>query len=78
MHTRRLIDVQQRLLLLMVVGALAAVTGCHSAPKLPDKNSKAYADVVSAFYTGLAQILNEMYGKTVLPLGAGRAVQIVA
>jgi hypothetical protein len=56
MHTRRLIDVQQRLLLLMVVGALVAVTGCHSAPKLPGKNSKAYADVVSAFYTGLAAL----------------------
>ena len=56
MHTRRLIDVQQRLLLLMGVGALAAVTGCHSAPKLPNKNSKAYADVVSAFYTGLAAL----------------------
>jgi succinate-acetate transporter protein len=24
----------------------------------------------SAMYTGLAQILNELYGKTVLPLGA--------
>jgi tetratricopeptide (TPR) repeat protein len=56
MHTRPLIAVQQRLLLLMVVGALVAVSGCHSAPKLPDKNSKAYADVVSAFYTGLAAL----------------------
>lgn len=26
----------------------------------------------SAFYTGLAQVLNEMYGRTVLPLGAPR------
>ncbi len=26
--------------------------GCHSAPKFPDKNSKAYTDVVSAFYVG--------------------------
>ena len=40
----------------MVVGTLAAITGCHSAPKLPDKNSKEYAEVVSAFYTGLAAL----------------------
>jgi succinate-acetate transporter protein len=25
---------------------------------------------LAAFYTGLAQVLNEMYGKTILPLGA--------
>jgi uncharacterized protein len=31
-----------------------------------------------AFYTGLAQILNEMYGRTVLPLGSRRAALAVA
>ena len=30
--------------------------GCHSAPKLPDKSSKEYGDVVSAFYVGLAAL----------------------
>src|SRR5579862_4118048 len=30
--------------------------GCHSAAKLPEKGSKAYADVVSAFYVGLAAL----------------------
>ncbi len=52
---RPFIGIQQGLLLL-VLGALAAVTGCHSAPRLPDKNSRAYADVVSAFYVGLAAL----------------------
>jgi len=30
--------------------------GCHSAPKFPERNSKAYADVVSAFYVGLSAL----------------------
>ena len=46
----------QRSLLLIVLGALITATGCHSAPKLPDKNSKVYADMVSAFYVGLAAL----------------------
>ncbi len=33
-----------------------AAQGCHSAPKFPEKNSKAYADVVSAFYVGLSAL----------------------
>src|ERR1700688_2684382 len=49
------IDVQ-RSLLLIALGALITAAGCHSAPKLPDKNSKAYADTVSAFYIGLAAL----------------------
>ena len=31
-------------------------TSCHSTPRFPDKNSKAYAEVVSAFYIGLAAL----------------------
>jgi Tfp pilus assembly protein PilF len=46
----------QRTLLLLILSALAATSSCHSAPKLPDKNSKAYAGVVSAFYVGLAAL----------------------
>jgi len=41
----------------LLLGAIAALfSGCHSAPKLPEKGSKAYADVVSAFYIGLAAL----------------------
>ncbi len=54
-HTRRSIGLQ-RSLVPFILGALVAVSGCHSAPKLPDKNSKVYADVVSAFYVGLAAL----------------------
>jgi tetratricopeptide (TPR) repeat protein len=41
----------------LLVGYLAAAfSGCHFSPKLPEKGSKAYADVVSAFYVGLAAL----------------------
>ena len=46
----------QRASALLVAAALAAFSGCHSAPKMPAKDSKAYADVVSAFYIGLAAL----------------------
>ncbi len=41
---------------LLFAGLTAFLSGCHSAPKLPEKGSKAYADVVSAFYVGLAAL----------------------
>jgi Flp pilus assembly protein TadD len=41
----------------LLTGALIVLSpGCHSAPKFPEKNSKAYADVVSAFYVGLSAL----------------------
>jgi tetratricopeptide (TPR) repeat protein len=44
-------------ILFLLAGALIALApGCHSAPKFPEKNSKAYADVVSAFYVGLSAL----------------------
>ncbi len=47
----------QRVVALLLLGSLvAALAGCHSSPKLPEKGSKAYADVVSAFYVGLAAL----------------------
>src|SRR5208282_1290304 len=47
----------QRLVSLLLLASFAAVlSGCHSGPKLPEKGSKAYADVVSAFYIGLAAL----------------------
>ena len=42
---------------LLFCGVLALVlAGCRSSSKLPEKGSKAYADVVSVFYVGLAAL----------------------
>src|SRR5271154_1394733 len=41
-----------RAVLLSVI-VLVACAGCHPNGNLPDKSSKIYADVVSAFYIGL-------------------------
>ncbi len=47
----------QRVMSSLLLGSLVAVlSGCHSSPKLPEKGSRAYADVVSAFYIGLAAL----------------------
>jgi tetratricopeptide (TPR) repeat protein len=47
----------QRVAVSLLLGSLTAMlSACHSAPKLPEKGSKAYADVVSAFYVGLAAL----------------------
>jgi tetratricopeptide (TPR) repeat protein len=43
-------------LLSLLVAGIATSSGCHSAGKLPDKSSKEYGDVVSAFYVGLAAL----------------------
>ena len=43
-------------LLVLLATMLATLPGCHSAPKLPDKSSREYGDVVSAFYVGLAAL----------------------
>jgi tetratricopeptide (TPR) repeat protein len=46
-----------RRFLLSILGSLITLApGCHSSPKFPAKDSKAYADVVSAFYAGLAAL----------------------
>ncbi|HEY4904997.1 MAG TPA: FG-GAP-like repeat-containing protein [Candidatus Sulfotelmatobacter sp.] len=37
-------------------GLALVLSACHSTPKLPEKSSKAYAEVVSAFYIGLAAL----------------------
>ncbi len=47
----------QRALSFVLIGLLAAVfAGCHTRAKLPERGSKAYDDVVSAFYVGLAAL----------------------
>ncbi len=47
----------QTAILFSLAGALTVLfVGCHSAPKFPAKNSKAYASVVSAFYVGLSAL----------------------
>jgi Flp pilus assembly protein TadD len=42
--------------LLLLASLAAGLSGCHSGGKLPERGSKAYADVVSAFYIGLAAL----------------------
>jgi tetratricopeptide (TPR) repeat protein len=47
----------QNAILSLLAGALIVLApGCHSAPKFPETSSKAYADVVSAFYVGLSAL----------------------
>ncbi|HEX3351838.1 MAG TPA: FG-GAP-like repeat-containing protein [Terriglobales bacterium] len=43
-------------LLSFVAGLVAFSPACKSGPKFPDKSSKEYGDVVSAFYVGLAAL----------------------
>jgi Tfp pilus assembly protein PilF len=40
----------------IVFPLMVVSVGCQSAPKFPEKNSKAYARVVSAFYVGLSAL----------------------
>jgi Tfp pilus assembly protein PilF len=42
--------------MLLLAGVAAMFSACHSSPNLPEKGSKAYSDVVSAFYIGLAAL----------------------
>ncbi|MFZ0955949.1 MAG: FG-GAP-like repeat-containing protein [Candidatus Sulfotelmatobacter sp.] len=42
--------------LLLLASIAIVLSGCHSGPRLPEKGSKAYANVVSAFYVGLAAL----------------------
>jgi tetratricopeptide (TPR) repeat protein len=53
---RKRINIRNRVLLSVLAAALAISSGCHSAGKLPDKSSKEYDQVVSAFYVGLAAL----------------------
>src|SRR6202050_5366332 len=41
---------------LLLATVAVVLVGCHSRPNLPEKGSKAYAEVVSAFYIGLAAL----------------------
>jgi tetratricopeptide (TPR) repeat protein len=42
--------------LLLLATVAVVLVGCHSRPELPEKGSKAYGEVVSAFYIGLAAL----------------------
>ena len=44
------------LAVLISVIVVVACAGCHPNGNLPDRSSKVYADVVSAFYIGLAAL----------------------
>jgi hypothetical protein len=58
---------QQRALSFVLIGLVAAVSaGCHTRDKLPERGSKAYNDVVSAFYVGGAQVGHDAMRKTSL------------
>src|ERR1700683_2712159 len=46
----------RRMLVFLICAAIVMFAGCSSGGKLPDKSSKAYSDVVSAFYIGLAAL----------------------
>src|ERR1041385_7021227 len=47
----------RHMLALSLLGAAIATSpACKSSPKVPDKSSKEYGDVVSAFYVGLAAL----------------------
>src|ERR1700690_2611910 len=46
----------RRVASLLLLGLAAELPGCHSGARLPEKGSKAYSDVVSAFYVGLAAL----------------------
>jgi Tfp pilus assembly protein PilF len=43
-------------LLVLLATVLSTAPGCHPGAKFPDRSSKKYADVVSAFYVGLAAL----------------------
>jgi tetratricopeptide (TPR) repeat protein len=42
--------------LLLLASLVVGFSGCNSSPGLPEKGSKKYSDVVSAFYVGLAAL----------------------
>ena len=68
MRWGRWIAFRNALLLLLTGAVIALFSGCQSAPKFPEKNSKAYADVVSAFYVGLSalQVGDDVHAETKL------------
>ena len=56
LRDRRAGNFQRVRALLLFASLTAFLSGCHPAPKLPERGSKAYADVVSMFYVGLAAL----------------------
>jgi Tfp pilus assembly protein PilF len=68
MRLGRWIGFRNTLLLLLTGAVIALFSGCHSGSKFPEKNSKAYADVVSAFYVSLSalQVGDDVHAETKL------------
>jgi Tfp pilus assembly protein PilF len=54
--TRSLGRLRRALPLFLVGAAILALAGCDPGAKLPDKSSKEYSNIVSAFYVGLAAL----------------------
>jgi tetratricopeptide (TPR) repeat protein len=55
MQIKRLIGARTGFLLALVA-LIALSSGCRPSAKFPEKNTKAYSDVVSAFYVGLSAL----------------------
>ena len=53
---RRRLNFRHGALLFLLGAVIATSPGCKSVGKLPDRSSKEYGDVVSAFYVGLAAL----------------------
>src|ERR1700683_194041 len=56
MRSSKRVGFQNAILLLLAAALIVLSPGCHSAPKFPERNSQAYADVISAFYIGLSAL----------------------
>src|SRR3977135_1570153 len=54
--------------LFLLATLIVTCSGCDSGAKLPQRSSKEYSNVVSAFYAGLAalQVGNDVYAETKL------------
>ena len=56
MRSKPFVNFVNGISLLLVASLIVLSVSCNSAPKFPEKNSKAYSDVVSAFYVGLSAL----------------------
>ena len=56
MRSKPFVNFVNGISLLLVASLIVPSVSCNSAPKFPEKNSKTYSDVVSAFYVGLSAL----------------------
>ena len=78
------IQLRRMLPLFLLAALIVTSAGCDSGAKLPQKSSKEYGKVVSAFYVGLAalQVGNDDYAESkfseVTRLAPGEKTQVTA